>query len=162
MNKLTRSRPRNLAFLLVLGLIVASVIAHVHPSMGNLHDELKTKAPAVFKMFIAGESIYFSGMILMALGMGTSLGLNPLGWAEKFRSLKATDGSKMVYAKLFWFGLALNAVGAVTFSAIGIYVAFAILPHGSWTLVPAAIIDIGFSFFARAAIYKRFSSKIIR
>lgn len=158
MGSLSKVKPHNFAFLLVLVLVLASVIVHAHPSMGSLHDELEAKAPVLFKIFIAGEGVYFGGMFLMALGMGTSLGLNPLVWAEKFRSLKAAGSSKLTYAKLFWVGLFFNAVGATTFSAIGIYVALVILPHGSWTLVPAAMIDIGFSLFARVVIYKRFGS----
>lgn len=157
----TRLIPRGAKIVLIAlaGLVVASVLYHNHPDMNALQEQLRTRAPAMFKLFLAGEAVYFAGMILMATGLGTSLGPNPLTWKSKVQQMLSAEGPGLTRAKLFWVGFACNVLGSLTFGVIGLYVAAEILPGGAATLVPAAFVDMAFALLVRYAIYRRFAGK---
>lgn len=155
MNTLSKREKLLLLFLLVL--LVGSVLYHNHPRMDGLQAQLETKAPALFKLFSLGEAVYFAGMILMALGLGKSLGGNLLTWPGKLRDIMTSTGQPLANARLFWFGFACNVVGSMTFASIGLYVAAEILPSGSRTLIPACLIDMAFTLAVRYAFYRRFA-----
>ncbi len=150
-----------LLLLLMLGLLVASVLYHNHPHMDGLQEQLRSKAPALFKLFVVGEGVYFSGMLLMAAGLGASLGPNPLLWAGKLKELLSAASPGLARGGLFWLGFACNVIGSLTFGLIGIYVAAEILPNGSKTLIPASIVDIGFSLLVRYLFYRRFRHRLV-
>ncbi len=130
--------------------------------MNGLQGELQTKAPALFRLFLVGEGIYFAGMLLMATGLGASLGPNPLAWPSKFRVLMSAESPGLAKAKLFWLGFLMNAFGSLTFASIGLYVAITLLPHGAPTLIPASLMDLAFSLFVRYGFYRKFSSPGVR
>lgn len=140
----------------LLALVVGSVLYHNHPHMDGLQEQLETKAPVLFKLFVIGEGVYFGGMVMMALGLGKSLGPNLATWPGKLKEMMESRGQALANAKIFWFGFVCNVIGSLTFGAIGLYVAAEILPGGSKTLIPASMVDMGFSLFARLAFYRRF------
>lgn len=151
------SRRQKLALLVLVSLIVVSVLYHNHPSLDGLQEQLETRAPMLFKLFLTGEAVYFFGMILMALGLGTSLGPNLATWPGKLKAIMTSaDPEGLAHAGVFWAGFACNVLGSLTFSVIGLYVAARILPGGALTLVPACLVDIAFSLAVRFAFYKRF------
>ena len=141
----------------LLALLVGSLAYHNHPSMSGLEQQLKSKAPTLFKLFTIGEVVYFGGMILMALGLGKSLGGNLLSWPGKLKEMMQSQGQPLANARLFWFGFACNVLGSLTFGGIGLYVAAEILPGGMKTLVPASLTDMTFSLAVRFAFYRRFN-----
>ncbi len=151
------SSRQKLVLILLAALIVGSVLCHNHPRMDGLQAELESKAPALFKLFIVGEAIYFAGMVLMAVGLGTSLGPNITTWPAKLKEMMSSEGQTLANARAFWLGFLCNVLGSMTFGGIGIYVAAEILPSGAATLIPAAMVDMGFSLFVRYAFYRRFS-----
>jgi hypothetical protein len=155
------SRAQKAGLLTIAALLIASLLMHNHPSMDGLHDQLKAKAPTLFKLFVLGEGVYFLGMILMTLGLGASLGPNPLTWTGKLRELMAAPAPNLARARLFWLGFLANAAGSTTFAVLGIYVALRILPGGTWTLGLAASIDLGFSLLVRLAFYRRFTRSAV-
>lgn len=142
---------------ILLALLVGSLVYHNHPSMDGLEQQLKSKAPTLFKLFTIGEAVYFGGMILMALGLGKSLGGNLLSWPGKLKEIMQSQGQPLANAGLFWFGFVCNVLGSLTFGGIGLYVAAAILPGGMKTLVPASLTDMTFSLAVRFAFYRRFN-----
>lgn len=146
--------------LLVVVLVAASVLYHNHPNMDGLQEQLRTKAPTLFKIFLGGEAIYFGGMVMMAAGLGASLGANPLTWGSKLKALLSASSPGLARGGLFWVGFACNVVGSLTFGLIGLYVAAEILPNGSKTLVPASAVDIAFSLLVRYVFYRRFRHKL--
>ena len=154
-----RSKLTKAGLVVLLLLVVASLALHHHPSMDGLQEELKTKAPALFRIFVLGEAVYFLGMFGMAAGLGASLGANPLRWAARFRELMGAATPTLAKARLFWVGFVLNALGSLTFASLGLYTAATILPHGSRTLVPAALVDLGFSLAVRFGFYRKFSGR---
>ena len=151
------SKREKLLILILVALLVGSVIYHNRPSMDGLQEQLETKAPTLFKLFTVGEAVYFGGMILMALGLGKSLGGNLLSWPGKLKEMMKSEGQPLANAGLFWFGFTCNVLGSLTFGGIGLYVAAEILPGGMKTLVPASLIDMTFSLAVRFAFYRRFS-----
>lgn len=142
---------------MILGIVILSLVSHHHPSMDGLQEELRQKAPALFRIFVLGEGVYFAGMLVMAAGLGASLGRNPLRWGQQMKTLLSATSPSLSKARLFWAGFAMNVVGSLTFAALGIYAALTILPHGASTLVPAALIDLTFSLSVRFALYQRLS-----
>lgn len=152
------STAQKIALLCIVALLVGSILYHNHPNMDDLQQQLETKAPTLFKLFLAGEAIYFAGMILMAVGLGKSLGSNLLTWPGKLKEMMSAENTGLASAKIFWLGFACNVLGSLTFGAIGLYVAAKIIPGGSETLIPASIVDMTFSLFVRFAFYRRFST----
>lgn len=151
------SKLQKLLLLFLVAVVLGSVMYHNHPSMDGLQAQLETKAPALFKLFTLGEAVYFGGMILMALGLGKSLGSNLLVWPGKLKEIMTSDAQPLSNARLFWFGFICNVVGSLTFAGIGLYVAAEILPGGSKTLIPASLVDMAFTLAVRFAFYRRFS-----
>lgn len=143
----------------LVALLLASIVYHNHPQMNGLQEELKSKAPTMFKLFLAGEAVYFAGMVLMAAGLGASLGAKPWLWKSKLQSMLSAESPGLAKAKLFWAGFACNVIGSLTFGLIGLYVASQVLPGGAKTLVPASLVDICFSLFVRAVFFRRFTRK---
>jgi hypothetical protein len=138
-------------------LLVGSVLYHNHPHMDGLQEELRTRAPLLFKVFLLGEAIYFLGMLLMALGLGKSLGRNLASWPGKLKEMMSSAHSTgLANAHAFWIGFGCNVVGSVTFASLGLYVAVKLLPGGALTLVPACLVDLAFSLAVRLAFFKRF------
>jgi hypothetical protein len=152
------SSRQKVALLILVCLVVGSVLYHNHPNMDDLQEQLRTRAPVMFKIFILGEGVYFSGMVMMALGLGTSLGSNLATWPGKLKDMMMSENhGGLANAKVFWLGFACNVLGSLTFASMGLYVAARILPGGALTLVPASLVDIAFSLAMRYAFYKRFS-----
>jgi hypothetical protein len=151
------STKQKVALLIIVALVVGSILYHVHPNMDGLQEQLESKAPTLFKLFLMGEAIYFAGMIMMAVGLGKSLGPNLLTWGGKLKEMMSAENQILASAKFFWVGFACNVIGSLTFGLIGLYVAAEILPSGSKTLIPASMMDMSFSLFVRLAFYRRFS-----
>lgn len=142
---------------MILGIVILSILSHHHPSMDGLQEELRQKAPALFRIFVLGEGVYFAGMLVMAAGLGASLGRNPLRWGQQMKMLLSATSPSLSKARLFWVGFAMNVIGSLTFAGLGIYAALTILPHGASTLVPAALVDLTFSLSVRFGLYRRLS-----
>ena len=151
------SQREKIGLLVVACLIGGSVLMHNHPNMDVVQGQLKLKAPGMFRFFMTGEAVYFVGMLLMAMGLGGSLGPNPLKWGARLHELMNVASPGLVNARLFWLGFACNVYGSITFGGICLYVALEIIPGGARTLVPAALVDLAFSLFVRYAIYRRLS-----
>lgn len=148
-------KSKKIALWSAVGLVALSLALHGHSTYSGLHQELAAKAPQLFKVFLGGETAYFAGMALMALGLGSHLGYNPMVWKRNLQAVLASESQSVSRSSLFWLGLILNALGALTFSAMGIYVTLYVLPHARWSLILATVVDIGFSLFARWIVYRR-------
>ncbi len=125
--------------------------------MDGLQEELRNKAPNLFRVFVVGEGIYFTGMFLMATGLGASLGPNPLLWGKKVKEMMSAATPTPSRGRLFWVGFLMNALGSLTFGSLGIYAAATLLPHGARTLIPAALADLAFSLVVRLGFYRKLS-----
>ncbi|MGH1493131.1 MAG: hypothetical protein ACRBK7_27665 [Acidimicrobiales bacterium] len=111
-------------------------------------DRAKAVGPWVGLGIVASEVLFIIGLVVMAGTVGIRLGLNPLRW----RSQLDTILGHLDRTPLFWFGLALNTVGALGTGLVILAATLTGLPPTAWGLLVIPLADLSLTAAVRAAV----------
>lgn len=116
--------------------------------LGSLIDRVREIGPWVGLGLLVSEVLFVAGLAIMAWSVGVRMGFNPLRWRDRVEVVLASLDRSVT----FWFGLAINTVGAAGTALVIVAAVLGGLPLSAWGLLLLPLADLSLTVAVRAAV----------